>query len=70
MSEDIVASLSLNKILIAILEEYGQLTIPTLRFMDAGKDDKEFVIEYDDKDLVFKISLRGKTEDGLVSNDD
>jgi hypothetical protein len=69
MSEDIIASMSLNKILIAILEEYGQMTIPTLKFVDAGKEDKELVIEYDDKDLVFKISLRGKTEDGSVSSD-
>ena len=69
MSEDIIASMSLNKILIAILEEYGQMTIPTLKFVDAGKEDKELVIEYDDKDLVFKISLRGKTEDGNVSSD-
>lgn len=69
MSEEIIASMSLNKILIAILEEYGQLTIPTLKFVDAGKEDKELVIEYDDTDLVFKISLRGKTEDGLVQSD-
>jgi len=62
MTEDIIQSMSLNKILVALLEEYGSLSVPTLKFVDAGNQDKELVVEYDDTDLTFKFSLRGKNE--------
>ena len=62
MTEDIIQLMSLNKILVALLEEYGSLSVPTLKFVDAGNQDKELVVEYDDTDLTFKFSLRSKNE--------
>lgn len=62
MTEDIIQSMSLNKILVALLEQYGTLSVPTLKFVDAASEDKELVVEYDDTDLTFKFSLRGKNE--------
>ncbi|NCV08349.1 MAG: hypothetical protein EBW51_07105 [Actinobacteria bacterium] len=62
MTEDIIQSMSLNKILIALLEEYGSLSVPTLKFVEAGNQDKELVVEYDETDLTFKFSLRSKNE--------
>lgn len=62
MTEDIIQSMSLNKILVALLEQYGTLSVPTLKFVDAASEDKELVVEYDDTDLTFKFSLRGKSE--------
>ena len=62
MTEDIIQSMSLNKILIALLEEYGSLSVPTLKFVEAGNQDKELVVEYDEIDLTFKFSLRSKNE--------
>ena len=62
MTEDIIQSMSLNKILIALLEEHGSLSVPTLKFVDAGIEDKELVVDYDDTDLTFKFSLRDKNE--------
>lgn len=62
MTEDIIQSMSLNKILVALLEEYGSLSVPTLKFVDAGNQDKELVVEYDETDLTFKFSLRSKNE--------
>jgi thiol:disulfide interchange protein len=62
MTEDVIQSMSLNKIIIAILEQYGTLSVPTLKFVDAGSEDKELVIDYDEEDLTFKFSLRGKNE--------
>lgn len=62
MSEDILQSLSLNKILVALLEEHGTLSVPTTKFVNAANEDKELVVEYDDEDLTFKFSLRGKNE--------
>ena len=60
MTEDIVQSMSLNKILVALLEEYGTLTVPTTKFVDAANEDKELVVKYDDTNFTFKFSLRGK----------
>ena len=40
--EGLVASISINQVLVAILEEYGKLTVPTLKFLDAKTSEKEF----------------------------
>lgn len=56
--EGLVTSISINQVLVAILEEYGKLTVPTLRFLDAGDSEKELVIDYDEKDPSFTFSLR------------
>lgn len=62
MTEEVVESMSLNKILVALLEEHGSLSVPTTRFVNAGSVDKELLVEYDDQDLTFKFSLRSKDE--------
>lgn len=62
MSEEIVQSMSLNKVLVAILEEYGKLTVPTLKFLDAANVDKELVIDYDEDGPSFVFSLRDRNE--------
>jgi hypothetical protein len=65
MTEDIeglVTSISMNQVLIAVLEEYGKLTVPTLRFLDAGSKEKELVIDYDESVPSFTFSLRDKVE--------
>jgi hypothetical protein len=48
--------------LVAVLEEYGKLTVPTLRFLDAGASEKELVIDYDEEGPSFTFSLRDKIE--------
>jgi len=60
--EDLVKSVSLNQILVAILEEQGKITVPTLKFLDAKKEDKELVIDYDSESLSFTFSLRSTNE--------
>lgn len=62
MSEELIASMSLNKILVAILEEHKQITVPTLRFIEAANVDKELVIDYDEEGPSFRFSLRDKNE--------
>ena len=54
--------MSLNRVLIAILEEHGVLSVPTLRFIDAANADKELVVDYDDEGPSFKFSLRDKND--------
>ena len=60
--EGLVTSISINQVLVAILEEHGKITVPTLRFLDAGKAEKELVIDYDETDPSFTFSLRDKNE--------
>lgn len=60
--EGLVTSISINQVLVAILEEHGKITVPTLRFLDAGKSEKELVIDYDDTNPSFTFSLRDKNE--------
>jgi hypothetical protein len=65
MTEDVqglIQSVSINQILVSILEEHGKITVPTLKFLDAAKIDKELVIDYDETGPSFTFSLRDKNE--------
>ena len=64
--EGLVTSISMNQVLVAILEEHGKLAVPTLRFLDANVNNKELVIDYDESGPSFTFSLRDK--DGLESS--
>lgn len=61
--EGLITSISINQVLVAILEEYGKLTVPTLRFLDAGSAEKELVIDYDENGPLFTFSLRDKNDE-------
>lgn len=58
--EGVIESVSINQILVAILEEHGSVKVPTLTFLDAAKTDKELVINYDEEGPSFTFSLRSK----------
>lgn len=60
--EGVIQSVSINQILVSILEEHGKITVPTTRFLDAAKTDKELVIDYDEEGPSFTFSLRDKNE--------
>jgi hypothetical protein len=60
--EGLVTSISINQVLVAILEEHGKIVVPTLRFLDAGATEKELVIDYDETGPSFTFSLRDKNE--------
>jgi hypothetical protein len=60
--EELVKSISMNQVLVALLEEYGKLTVSTLKFLDVNIDNKELVIDYDEDGPSFTFSLRGKNE--------
>ena len=64
--EGLVTSISMNQVLVAILEEHGKLVVPTLRFLDADVGNKELVIDYDEEGPSFTFSLRDI--DGLKSD--
>ena len=63
MTEDasnLIQSVSINQILVSILQEQGKVTVPTLTFLEAAKIDKELVIDYDEDGPSFTFSLRSK----------
>jgi hypothetical protein len=64
--EGLVTSISMNQVLVAILEEHGKLVVPTLRFLDVNVSNKELVIDYDEEGPSFTFSLRDI--DGLKSD--
>jgi hypothetical protein len=66
--EGLVTSISMNQVLVAILEEHGKLVVPTLRFLDANVSNKELVIDYDEEGPSFAFSLREKDAIGSDSN--
>ncbi len=65
MTEDIeqlVASISMNQVLVAILEEHKRITVPALKFLESKISDKELVIDYDEEGPSFTFSLRSRNE--------
>lgn len=60
--EGLITSVSINQVLMAILEEHGKITVPTLRFLEAGEAEKELVIDYDENGPSFTFSLRDKND--------
>lgn len=66
--EGLIASISMNQVLVALLEEHGKLVVPTLRFLDVNVSNKELVIDYDELGPSFTFSLREK--DGIESDSD
>lgn len=66
--EGLIASISMNQVLVALLEEHGKLVVPTLRFLDVNVSNKELVIDYDELGPSFTFSLREK--DGIKSDSD
>jgi hypothetical protein len=59
---DVIQSITLSQVLIAILEDQGEVTVPTLKFFDANMGNKELVINYDETGPSLKFSLRVKDE--------
>lgn len=56
--EQLISSISMNQVLVAILEEHKSLTVPTMKFLDARTSNKELVIDYDEEGPSFTFSLR------------
>ena len=61
--ESLIASISINQVLVAILQEHGRLSVPTLKFLDAKDNNSELIIDYDEEIPSFTFSLRDKKEE-------
>jgi uncharacterized membrane protein YcaP (DUF421 family) len=60
--ESLVASININQVLVAILEEHGKLSVPVLKFLDSKNNNSELIIDYDEEVPSFTFSLRNKDE--------
>lgn len=54
---ELIASLNINKILVAILETTGEVKVPTLTFLNASNEEKGLIMEYDEDgpSFIFKL---------------
>ncbi len=60
--EDIIASVNINNVLTAILQEHGKLSVPVLSFLDSNKVTKQLIIDYDEDTSSFVFSLGDNVE--------
>jgi hypothetical protein len=58
--EDLLKDMNLGIVLIAILETIKEINVPSLTFLDAGKEDKELQVDYDSDNQSFTFRLRDK----------
>ena len=59
------ASLTASKVLVAILETMGSVKVPTLTLFNATNKDKQMIVDYDDTDepsFVFRLPTKEEME--------
>ena len=56
--ESLVASININQVLVAILQEHGKLSVPVLKFLESKNNNNELIIDYDEETPSFTFSLR------------
>lgn len=61
-TKELVASLNINKILISVLNEVGEVRIPTLKFFEELPENQELVIDYEEDPATFIFKLRTNNE--------
>jgi len=70
-AEDIFRSMNASRILVAILEKLGSISVPAEIFMNANNSDRELAVSYNDEAQSFEFSLReqGEQKDYELVND-
>jgi hypothetical protein len=60
--EEIISSISLNQVLMAVLQEHGQVSVPVLNFLEMKTDNKDLVVSYDESGPSFVFSIKDRNE--------
>lgn len=55
---DVFASLNVSKILVAILEQQKEISVPSSAFINAATEDKELQVDYDSDKQTFLFKLK------------
>ena len=60
-AEEVLAELNVARILVAVVENSGEITVPVDSFLSAVNEDKELQVDYnkDDQTFTFKIKVKG-----------
>lgn len=58
--EDVYAQLNVSRILVALIETLGELSVPVSHFISAVNEDKELQVDYNETDQTFTFKLTGK----------
>jgi hypothetical protein len=58
--QEIYAQLNAPRILVAMLEKMGEVSIPVTQFLTAITEDKELQIDYNEEDQTFLFKLNTK----------
>ncbi len=60
-AEEVLAELNVARILVAVVENSGEITVPVNSFLSAVNEDKELQVDYnkDDQTFTFKIKVKG-----------
>lgn len=60
--EEVFASMNASRILVAILENIGPVSVSTETFMNANENDRNLKVEYDNENVSFIFRLEDKVE--------
>lgn len=58
--EDVYAQLNVTKILVAAIQNLGQIELPAKDFFNATNEDKELQVDYNDSKQTFTFKVRQK----------
>jgi hypothetical protein len=58
--EEVYAQLNIARILVAVLETLGEVSIPVEKIINAENEDKEVQVDYNDSDQTFTFKLKIK----------
>lgn len=60
--EEVFASMNASRILVAILESVGPVSVSTETFMNANENDRDLKVEYNNENSSFIFRLEDKVE--------
>ena len=58
--EDVYAQLNVSKILVATIQNLGEISLPVTDFLNATNEDKELQVDYNQSDNTFTFKLKQK----------
>jgi hypothetical protein len=58
--QDVYAQLNIAKILIAVIESLGEISVPVDKFINVNNEDKELQVDYNEADNTFAFKLKQK----------
>lgn len=60
--QDVFKDMSLSTVLVAILDTIKEVNVPFLNFVNAGNEEKQLQVDYDEDNQCFTFKLRDKDE--------